>query len=182
MAEVLLVLALVAVVLGLTAPAVGSVRDAGRLRQAAGYLGSKIRWARQQAASTGVHTAVVFDRVAGAWTFRLCHDGNGNGVRRAELASGTDPCGRTVEQLPSLFPGVDIGVDAGLRGPSGEPGSADAVRLGSADLMSCSPAGSCTSGTVFIRSVRGAHSAVRIAGVTGRTRILRHDRTGWREP
>jgi hypothetical protein len=81
-----------------------------------------------------------------------------------------------------MFPGVEIGVDPQLRGPSGEAGSADPVRLGSTDIASFSPLGSCTAGTVFLRSRGGAQYAVRISGIAGRLRVLWYERVaGWRE-
>jgi hypothetical protein len=50
-------------------------------------------------------------------------------------------------------------------------------------MASCSPLGSCTAGTVFLRSERGLQWAIRVAGVTGRTRILRYDNGArtWRD-
>jgi hypothetical protein len=42
-------------------------------------------------------------------------------------------------------------------------------------MASCTPLGHCTPGTVYVRSARGEQFAVRVSGVTGRTRLLRFD-------
>jgi hypothetical protein len=47
-------------------------------------------------------------------------------------------------------------------------------------MISCSAAGGCTTGTVFLRSSGGDQYAVRVGGVAGRTRIMRFDRGVWR--
>ena len=48
------------------------------------------------------------------------------------------------------------------------------IRLGAARQLSLSPIGTATSGTLYIASRRGVQYAVRIAGVTGRVRVLRY--------
>ena len=49
------------------------------------------------------------------------------------------------------------------------------VRFGASQIASFSPEGSCTAGTLYLRSLRGLQYAVRLGNVTGRTRILRYD-------
>ena len=73
-----------------------------------------------------------------------------------------------------MFPGVQVAVDPTIRGPGSEPPSPDPVRFGSSNLASFSALGSCTAGTLFLRSPMGAQYAVRLAGATGRTRVLRY--------
>ena len=51
----------------------------------------------------------------------------------------------------------------------------DAIRFGASDMASFSPSGSCTAGSLFLRSAGNVQYAVRVAGVTGRTRILRYN-------
>jgi hypothetical protein len=125
---------------------------------------------------------LVFDTSGERTTFQVCVDGNRNGIRRAELAAG-DVCTEGPYDLSAMFAGVRIAVDPGLRGPDGEPGSPDAVRFGRGEIASFSPAGSCTAGSLFLRSSSGLQFVVRLSGVTGRMRVLRYEaatRT-WRE-
>jgi type II secretory pathway pseudopilin PulG len=181
--ELLIVLVLAAGVWSTALPVTGAVLDNGRTRQAAAFVASRLREARQRAVTGSAGAALVFDLVGSRWTFRLCVDGNGNGVRRAELTgSGPDGCA-TPEDLETMFPGVRVSVDPNLTGPDGDPASSDPLRFGRSDMASCSPLGSCTAGSVYLRSDSGLQFAVRVAGVTGRTRILRYDMASrtWRQ-
>jgi len=76
-----------------------------------------------------------------------------------------------------------VSVDGTIRGPDGDPPSSAPVRFGSSDIASFSPTGSCTAGSLFLRSPKGVQFAVRVAGVTGRLRLLRYDAPArvWRE-
>ena len=47
------------------------------------------------------------------------------------------------------------------------------------DILSFSTAGTCTAGTLFLRSSQGTQYAVRISNVTTRTRLLRYEAGRW---
>jgi type II secretory pathway pseudopilin PulG len=179
----LIVLVVVASLAALSLPVAASVVDANRVRQAAAFLSTRLRLARQEAVGRGANVGVVFDHVGSRWSVRVCRDGTRNGLRRADIQSGADPCFDGPHELAELFPNVAIAVDPALRGPAGEPGSPDPVRFGSADLVSFSPLGSCTAGSLFVRSTSGAQYVVRVGGVSGRIRVLRYESpaTGWRD-
>jgi hypothetical protein len=49
------------------------------------------------------------------------------------------------------------------------------LRIGATPLLSLSPLGTATSGTLYIRGRDGTRMGVRILGATGRTRLLRYD-------
>lgn len=176
LAELLIVLALIVILIAFTVPTTAATIDAGRINQAANAMASRFRLARVEAVSRAHSVALVFDQPHGRWTVRVCEDGNGNGIRRADIATGIDPCPEAPIDLEAMFPGVRVEVDPALRGPGGEPGSPDPVRFGASNVASFSSLGSGTSGTLFLRSPMGAQYAVRIAGASGRTRVLRYDR------
>ena len=178
--ELVLVLALVGTGAGTALPFAARSIDAGRARQAAAYVAAEFRRARQQAAARTRSVAIVFDAAGSTWTFRLCADGNGNGVRRAELLSGTDPCFEGPYDLTALFPGVAIAIDPTLPSPDGGPGKNDPVQLGTSNLASFSANGTSSSGTVFVRSAGGEQYGVRVAGTTTRTRVVYFDTGGHR--
>ena len=173
--ELLIVLATMSVLLALTAPLTARAKDASRARHAAGFVATRFRAARQQAIVQERSVAVVFDETAAGWQFRICVDGNGNGVRRADINAGGDPCPEGPFVFATLFPGVDIAVPAAVPTPDGETGSDDPVRFGSSNIASFSSLGSCTAGTLYLRSSLGTQYAVRVLGITGRTRILKFD-------
>jgi type II secretory pathway pseudopilin PulG len=176
MAEVVVAVALVAVLGAMAVPATVTATDAARVRQAAAFLAGHFRLARQAAIFRTASTGLVFDEAGQTWTFRVCVDGNHNGLRRADITRSTDACAEGPIDLGRLFPGVTIASDPTIRGPDNEPGSTDAVRFGTPKIASFSPAGTCTAGSIFLRSTAGEQFVVRVAGVNGRTRILRYDR------
>jgi type II secretory pathway pseudopilin PulG len=183
LAEMLLALGITAVVTSFAVPLTASIVDASRVRQAATFAAIRLRLAKQQAVSRSVSTGLVFDEVGSRWTISICADGNGNGLRRADLRSGQDTCAEGPFDVATMFPGVQIAVDEMIRGPDGDAPIGDPVRFGSSNLASFSPTGTCTAGSLFLRSAKGVQYAVRIAGVTGRLRILRYDPASrtWRE-
>jgi prepilin-type N-terminal cleavage/methylation domain-containing protein len=181
--EVLAVLAILATLTAIGAPVAASVTDASRARHAASFVSSRFRLARQEALSRGVNVGVVFDQQGAVWSVRVCRDGNRNGIRRADVGSGVDPCVDGPYAIGDVVPHVNVAVDATIKGPSGEAPSPDPVRFGSSDIASFSPLGSCTAGSLFLRSAGGAQFAVRVGGVTGRIRVLRYDspKAGWKD-
>jgi hypothetical protein len=69
--------------------------------------------------------------------------------------------------------------DLQLAGPAGEPGSGDPVRVGVSDILSFSTSGTCTAGTLFLRSSQATQYAVHTSNVTTRTRLLRYEAGRW---
>jgi len=173
--EVVLVLALVVALAGLAAPVTAHAIDAGRARHAAGFLASRFRLARHTAVMRATTTGLVFDQIGDRWTFRVCVDGNGNGLRRSDVAAREDECPEGPYDPEAMFPGMSVAVDPSVPDPGGGPGNTDPVRFGRGELASFSPDGTATAGTLYLRSGQGRQYAIRVGNVTGRTRILRFD-------
>lgn len=182
--DVLLVLGLISVLTSISLPVSATAVDAGRARHAAGFVASRFRLARIEALNKGANVGVVFDLINGRWSLRICVDGNRNGLRRADVRSAADPCVDGPHRFSAMFPGVDIAVDPRLRGPGGEAPSSDPVRFGSSDMVSFSPNGSCTGGSLFLRTPAGQQYVIRVAGVNGRLRVFKYEVGAalWREP
>lgn len=151
-----------------------STVDHSRGHAAARYLAARLGLARSQAVARGAAVGLRFDQVAGGFAFSVFVDGNGNGIRTADIQAGIDSPIEPVNSLFEQFPGVDIGLT-----PT-SPGT-DAVQLGRTNLLTFTPTGTATAGTIYIRDREGTQWAVRVLGATGRTRVLRYDpRTrGW---
>ena len=95
-------------------------------------------------------------------------DGNRNGVRRQDIEAGVDrPLGASA-RLHELFPGVRIGLV-----PEGAL-SGSAVRFGESGLVTFTPIGTATPGSVYVVGRDGTQYAVRVVGATARTRVLRY--------
>ena len=148
--------------------------DHSRGHAAARYLASRLALARTQAVARGAAVGLRFDQVPRGVRFSMFLDGNGNGIRAADIQSGVDVPIEPAASLFEQFPGVDIGLT-----PT-SPGS-DPVQLGQTNLLTFTPTGTATGGTIYIRDREDTQWAVRVLGATGRTRVLRYDpRTrGW---
>ena len=159
------------------------LKDATRARQAAGFVASRFRAARHQAIAQERSVAVVFDLIPTGWSFRVCADENGNGIRRADIASGVDPCLEGPFDFAALFPGIAVAADPLVPDPDGVVGSSDPVRFGVSNIASFSPLGSCTAGSLYLTSAQGQLYAIRVGGVTGRTRVLKYHPTqrAWKD-
>lgn len=142
--------------------------ESSRTAAAARFLASRMAQARAQAAVRSATVALRFDTRADGVTFTAYVDGNRNGVRTMEIASAVDRMIDPPVRLASLFPGVSIALSS-----AAEPD--DAVRIGTSDLLSFTPAGTATSGTIYLRGRNGTQYAVRVFGPTARARVLRVD-------
>jgi len=155
--------------------------DEIRTAAAAQYLSTRFQRARMEAVLRSRSAAVVFSRDAGGYNYAVYVDGNGDGVLARDVQRGVDWRIGQVEHLPEQFTGVDFGTLAGLPAidAGGVPPGDDPIRLGAGGSASFAPAGTATSGTIYLRGRGGAQYAVRVFGDTGRTRRLRFDRPAW---
>jgi hypothetical protein len=72
------------------------------------------------------------------------------------------------------FPRVRVAYAPGVPSPDNETGAA-ALRFGSVRMAVFSPMGTASPGTVVLLGPGDVQFAVRVAGATGRTRVLRFD-------
>lgn len=176
--ELLVAIALILVISAVAVPRLTEAADAGRARAAAYYMSSRFSLARTMAAHRSANVAFRFEPEPGGIRVRAFADANGNGVRSAEIRSGIDITVLPDERLDERFPGIRFGFVPGARlidGTATSPGD-DPIRFGPTDMLTFSPSGTATSGTVYIRG-RSDHLqfAVVVLGATGRTRITRFD-------
>ena len=182
--EAMLASSIVVIVAALSVPATTSVLDEVRTAMAARYLEGRILSARAAAIRRSAPIALRFEATDADYRVSEYLDGNGNGVRSAEIAARIDPELAPPQRLGHLFPGVTFGLLPGLPDVDGARDTGtDGVRIGVSRLLSLGPDGTSSSGTLYVRGRRGQY-AVRILGATGRTRVLRfHPGTmGWVVP
>lgn len=173
--EVLLVVSLAGVLGSAAVPIVTAAVDELRTAAAARYLAARIMCDRMDAIRRSTSVALRFQAVASDYVFAPYADGNGDGVRTADITRGLDPRIGEPQQLRDNFPAVRFGLLPGLPDADGAAGgTADGVRIGSARLLTMTPEGTATSGTLYLQG-RRAQYAVRVLGATGRTRVLRYD-------
>ena len=184
--EMMFTVGVLATLTALAVPNVTRGRDLLAVEGAARYIGSRIRLARGEAARRGAAVGLVFDRVGAVYRESMVLDGNDNGIRRADIRRGLDPPLDEEETLSARFPGVRFGLSGGVppigsNRPADE--GSDPIRLGAGDVLTMTPIGTGTSGTLYLRSRAGAQYAVRVLGATGRVRVLSYEpSTGaWQE-
>ena len=170
----MVVVCVITILAGIAAARVLGPVDHSRGYAAARFFASRLGLARLQAVARGAAIGVRFDRHPGLITYSIFQDGNGNGIRSADILAGVDPRLEEPVALSEHFPGAEIGLTA----PSPVT---DPVQVGSTNLLTFTPAGTATSGTIYISDRAGTQWAVRVLGATGRTRVLRYDNStrGW---
>jgi Tfp pilus assembly protein FimT len=178
--EVLFATALLTTLTAMVVPGAQAALDELRTASAARYLAGRVMAMRMEAVRRSTAVALKFEADGDDYVFAPFADGNGNGVRTADIRAGIDrPLGAT-ERLRDRFPGVRFTLQPDIRDVDNvDAAGADGVRIGTARILTMSPDGTATSGTLYMRGER-AQFAVRILGITGRTRVLQYrsgDRT-----
>lgn len=168
--------ALVATLLGVAIPLTSSALDDIRAGTAARYMAGRIAGARLDAVQRSAAVALRFEPHEEDYVFAGYADGNRNGVRAIEIASGVDARVAPSERLADRFAGVRFGLAGGVPDLDGarEGADADGVRIGTARILTLGRDGTATSGTLYLRG-RRAHYAVRVLGATARTRVFRYE-------
>jgi hypothetical protein len=173
--DLLLTLSLLLTVFAASVPPLGRAAAEARTRGAGFYVASKVALLRAKAVRGSANVALRFSEAGEAWQFREFADGDGDGVLAVDISSGRDQPTGDAERLSDRFPGARFGfvascplIDGSAVGSESSP-----VRIGAARMISFSPAGTATSGTLYIRGQGASAYAVVILGATGRTRLLR---------
>lgn len=184
--DVLVALAIVALAVLAAAPAVVALRGHGRAEAGARYLSGL--FAAERFRSVAVHRArgFWFERVADGWRWHEVVDGNGNGLRTAEIRDGTDATVAGPFRLEDRVSRVRLGIPGGGPYPDIPPRRGvlheedDPVRFGRSDVVSFAPLGSASSGTIFVTDGERGLCGVVLFGPTARLRVWRFDRKEWR--
>jgi hypothetical protein len=153
-----------------------------RMRLAASEVASSMHLARTHAVRHGEKVGLRFDTSgpAGEVTWVLYRDGDGDGVRGDDIEDGTDPRVRD-GGFRRLGRAVRFGFPPGPA--PRDPGNPrrrldrldDPIRFNRSDMASFGPLGTATPGTAYLTDGRERLVAVRIAGRTGRLRVLVYD-------
>jgi hypothetical protein len=159
---------MIGLVAAIAVPVTTTTLHASHARAAAHYVASRMTLARSEAARRSSSVAILFAEEPEGVVMHMFVDGNGNGVRRADVDSGVDIAIREPSRLHELFPGVRIGLRPELAGEG------EAVRFGDSRLVSFSAVGTATPGSVHVLGRDLSQYAVRVFGATARTRVLRY--------
>lgn len=181
LAELMAALAILGLLAGLAVPALGGLRERASLAGASSELATLLRTLRSRAIAEGQTLGLVFEREGSGWRYGVFADGDGDGIRAADVADGTDyPAARTA-RLPERWPGVDFGCLPLVRIRRLPPASGfmvppvDPIQFGSAKIVSLTPQGDASTGTLYLSDGRGRMSAIVMFGPTARVRVFRYD-------
>jgi type II secretory pathway pseudopilin PulG len=191
--ELLITVSLAATMLLVSVPPILEASRRLRLTTAAAEVSRVLHLARSHAVRHSAHVGVRFstDPATGRVTWTLYRDGDGDGVRSPDVASGRDPqVGPSDRTLAHFGRGVRFGFPqtdprkAPLRDPGGRRLTRldDPIRFNNSDIASFGPTGTATPGSLYLTAHRGTLACVRVTSRTGRIRVLvRDERTGrWR--
>ena len=184
--ELLAGLAILGILILFAVPLVAETVAGERLHAAAMEEAVEFRRLRQRAVSEQVSFGLRFVAVGSGWSRAVYRDGNGNGIRTADILAGRDRLVEGPARLEDRHVGIRYGLPAGPLpavppdpGPFPNPG--DPIKFGSGDIVSFSPGGSVSSGSLYLTDGRRA-AAVVVFGATGRVRLFRYrPEDGWRD-
>ena len=182
--ELIFALGLIVTVVATATPQLMLTVDDARAAGAARFVAAKLRETRMNAIARSTDVGLEFVSTPSGYTYAAYIDGNGNGIRTAEIRTGVDGPLTPAERLRDRFDGVDLGVLPGL--PSVDAGSSppggDPIKLGTSNILTFTPSGTSSSGSLYLRGRRDLQYVIRIFGETGKTRVLRfHSRSRqWR--
>jgi hypothetical protein len=137
---------------------------------------SEQRWKSVAARRT---RGLQFRKGPTGWSWREVEDGNGNGLRTAEIERGVDVVLTGDRTLESLVEHATLGFPPGGPYPEAPPGSEllapgdDPIRFGRSDLVSFGAMGGASSGTLYVTDGRTALYAVVLFGPSTRLRVWR---------
>jgi type II secretory pathway pseudopilin PulG len=186
--ELLVVLFLLGLIAGVAAGPIRESLARARFRAAAVELARRMMAARWRAVARGASVGLRFEAEGAGWRVAAYQDGDGDGIRSADIAAGRDAAFGTTFRPGDGRPGVRFGLPDGPPIPRVPPsrgwlrGGEDPIRFGRSDIISFSPLGNVTPGTVYLTDPQGRLGAVVVFGATARIRVRFFDpgRGGWR--
>lgn len=184
--EQLFVVAVLVTLVAIGLPVLRAAQNSLHAYAAARYVSSRLALTRMQAVNRSVRVGIFFSTGDRGVQYATYADGDADGVSAADIRVGVDRRLTPDERLEDLFPGVtfalpddvpDVGETRG--GPGRNP-----IRIGRSRILTFTPIGTATPGTLYIRGRGAVQLAVRVLGATGRTRLLHYDARlhTWVEP
>lgn len=176
--ELLIGCAAMSVLVGMAVPSLMATRDDWSARAAARYVAGRAMLARAQAVRRGAAVGLRFESTGDGYRFGSYIDGDGDGIRTADIDGGVDLELDPAQRLSDLYPTVRFALESALPPVEGAHPAGigfDPIRLGASDILTYTPFGTSSSGSLYLRSQGGQQYAIRILGTTGRLRVMRFD-------
>jgi hypothetical protein len=168
---------LIAVLSGIAIPMLHASRQHDDARAAARFLAARLQYARVEALRRNTSVAIRFDP-DDLDRFVTYVDGDRDGVLESDIARGVDRAIGGEARLSDFTGAVVLRINQNIVEPDTGVARAvgtDPLRIGASALLSFSPLGSATSGTLYLAGPRGPQMAIRVLGATSRIRVLEYD-------
>jgi type II secretory pathway pseudopilin PulG len=161
-------------------PALGRMRASALTATGARHLAVTCHALRWKSVAQGRGHGLYFVRDTTGWSWYEVRDGNGNGLRLIDIANGSDPTLAGPRRLEDVASGVTLGFPLGNPIPRVPPSTGwiddldDPIRIGNTKLLAFSPAGTSSSGTIYVTDRREHLYAVVLYGRTAKLRVWRY--------
>ena len=176
--DIVIATSLCVVMMAVAVPVIGGTLERERAILGAQYLSGQLLRARLDSLKHARSVAVRLELVGDRTQLQLFADGNGNGVLQRDIDRGIDPPLSPLEWLDHQARDISLRVNQTIKDVAGTatiaPGD-DPLRIGNTALLTFSPLGSATNGTLYVAAHRGPQMAIRVFGATGRVRVLMFD-------
>lgn len=178
--ELCVTIGIVAVLLSVAMPMALTVRPAVRVRAATRMLATRVMYARSEAIRRGAAIGIRFEAGEGPGDYIVSSyvDGDDDGIQSEDISLGIDQPLEPSRPALGQFPTVRFGLepDVPLIGATGSSiGDRRPVRLGNSGILTVTPIGTSSSGTLYLHADGGPQYAMRVFGATGRITVLRFD-------
>lgn len=184
--EILVVLVLIGLAAAIAVPAASRLESQVRTASGARKLAMTFYALRWSSVARGRSQGLMFAHDAQGWYWYAVEDGNGNGLKLAEIANGVDPRRSGPHRLEHDGAGATLGFPPGGPFPKLPPQSGsisdldDPIKMGNTDLVAFTPLGTASSGTLYVTDRKAGLYAVVLYGRSARVRVWRYDSRGRR--
>jgi Tfp pilus assembly protein FimT len=176
--DIIVAVAISVVMAAIAVPVIGGTLERERTIIGTQYLAGQLMRARLDSLKQGRSVAARIEIVGNRTQMQLFADGNGDGVLQRDIDRGIDLPLAPREWLDDQARDIALRVNQDTTDVTGSAtlkAGDDPLRIGNTALVSFSPLGSATSGTLYVAAHRGPQMAVRVFGATGRVRVLMFD-------
>ncbi len=179
--EILVVLTIIVLILSVSMPYIAGMGSRGKVRAATREITALFRAARYEAVSKKRYIGFEFFKKEDGYHFRKIQDGNSNGIRKSDIKKGIDTPLIEDMQIKNRYGNIDFSILLGKSVRKIPPGKGvlenpeDPIKFGISDIISFSPSGHSSSGSIYISDGLSCMMGIVVFGATVRIRVWNYD-------
>ena len=181
--ELLIVVAVLVILSAIAVPNLKAYVASTRVVGTGLVFKGAFRKAHAIAVARNVETALRFEEAADGWYISTYIDGNHNGVLSRDIEAGVDTRLSGPTPLTAGMAGVRVAINPDTPAVPPETGmldTSDPIRFGRSNMVSFSPLGTASPGTLYLAG-DGVQVAVRVTASGARVRLLAYSGGRWIE-